>query len=485
MTIWQNALSVRGPLIGLISLILVIGFATTSLVNYQVSKQNLRASIVENELPLTSNNIYSEIQRDLIQPIFIASMMANDTFVKDWLLDGEQEQYKMVRYLSEIRNKYNVFTSFLVSEKTRKYYHFSGISQVVSEEDPADAWYFRVRDMAEDHELNVAPNAEAGDVMTVFVNQKVYDNDGNYLAATGVGLDFSTVARVIEHYRDQFKRNVYFVNEKGEIMIRSHGAAVSEKTLWDAPGMRNVAKAIMTSDHGFYEYQRDGETMLLSTRLIPEMKWRVIVELRESDALKSIRQTLFTNLIVGGIVILLTLVIIAYTVNLFHNRLENMAQTDRLTGTANRSMFEITLGQAIKRHHRDKKPFSLIMFDIDYFKRINDTLGHLAGDKVIKDISDLIKGAMREADTLCRWGGEEYVLLANDCDMDNAIPLANKIRLLVEETSIIDDPSLHAITISAGIAESQVGDTADTILNRADQCLYRAKKEGRNRVCAT
>ncbi|MBT6883732.1 MAG: hypothetical protein HOA30_06700, partial [Rhodospirillaceae bacterium] len=139
----------------IIALILVAGFVTTSLLSYQVSKANLRDALIGNELPLTSDNIYSEIQRDLLRPVFVSSMMADDTFVRDLLLDGEQNPDKMTRYLDEIRKKYGMFTSFLVSEKTRNYYHYKGITQVIDENDPADAWYFRVRDMQATHELNV------------------------------------------------------------------------------------------------------------------------------------------------------------------------------------------------------------------------------------------------------------------------------------------------------------------------------------------
>ena len=91
MAKWQVASSVRGNLITLIAIILIAGFVTSSVVSYQVSKGSLREALIGNELPLTSDNIYSEIQSDLLRPVFVASMMADDTFVRDWLLDGEND----------------------------------------------------------------------------------------------------------------------------------------------------------------------------------------------------------------------------------------------------------------------------------------------------------------------------------------------------------------------------------------------------------
>ena len=107
----------------LIGLILTTGFLITSLSSYFVSRTSLRSQITLNELPLTSDNVYSEIQRDLLRPILISSIMASDTFLRDWVIHGEYNSMKVIRYLKEIKKKYNTFTSFFVSDKTRIYYH--------------------------------------------------------------------------------------------------------------------------------------------------------------------------------------------------------------------------------------------------------------------------------------------------------------------------------------------------------------------------
>ncbi|CCQ74325.1 sensor domain-containing diguanylate cyclase [Magnetospira sp. QH-2] len=478
----KSVFSVRGPLVAVISLILVAGFLTTNLTSYYVSKNSLRLALIDNELPLTSNNIYSEIQRDLLRPVFVASLMAADTFVQDWLLSGEKDPEKLIRYLDEIRRNYDLFTSFLISDATRNYYHFSGVTQVVSETDPKDAWFFRVRDMREDHELNVDSNEEQENALTIFINHKVFDREGNYLAATGVGLEFGTVARIVDRYKQHFGRHVYFVDDEGAIMVRSEGAVVVEDSLLSAPGMAAIAKDILTTDQGFYEYDRDGETMLVSTRHIPELKWRVVVEQRESDALAGIRESLLTNTVVGLGVVGLTLLIVMYTVNRFHNRLESMATTDGLTGIGNRAVFDVTMDQALKRHQRDNKPFSILLLDIDHFKRVNDTLGHLEGDRVIREIAEIVDKDVRSSDVLCRWGGEELIVLAHDCPLKNAITLAEKIRLAIEQASLAKLPDGAPITASLGVTQVHEDDNADRLLGRADGALYQAKQDGRNTV---
>ena len=101
--------------------LLVVGFLATSLTSYIVSRNSIRQKIVNEALPLTGDNIYSEIQKDLLQPVFISSLMAQDTFVRDWILAGEKDTDPIVRYLSEVKAKYGTITSFLVSERSGGY----------------------------------------------------------------------------------------------------------------------------------------------------------------------------------------------------------------------------------------------------------------------------------------------------------------------------------------------------------------------------
>ena len=352
--------SLRVNLVAIIGIILIVGFATSSAISYQVSKSSLREALIGNELPLTSDNIYSEIQRDLLRPVFVAQMMANDTFVRDWLLEGEVESDRMIRFLREIRDKHGMFTSFLVSDATRRYYHFSRVSQIISEDDPKDAWYFRVRDMADEHEINVDPNEEQQNALTIFINQKVFDYDGNYIAATGVGIAFDALANVVERYKENFSRHVYFVDDSGEIMARSDGASITEDNIRNAAGVSSVADDLLASSDSSFEYDREGDTMLVSARHIPELDWWVIIEQEEAAALAGVRRSLITNFFVGLAAISLTLVIVLYAVNLFYARLEQKA-----VEMARLAEQEARLNKQLKYESETKdKFFSIISHDL-------------------------------------------------------------------------------------------------------------------------
>jgi len=161
-------------------------------------------------------------------------------------------------------------------------------------------------------------------------------------------------------------------------------------------------------------------------------------------------------------------------------KLEYLASTDPLTGAYNRNKFEQGLEAEIGRFYRYKSaPFSVMMLDIDHFKQINDSHGHLSGDMALKAISQAIKEHVRDSDLFARWGGEEFILMLPFTEGDQAAVFAERLREMVRELKI---EQLPALTVSIGVAEYRENDSMETLLERADQALYRAKEEGRNRV---
>ncbi len=158
-----------------------------------------------------------------------------------------------------------------------------------------------------------------------------------------------------------------------------------------------------------------------------------------------------------------------------------MAHLDSLTGAYNRHYFYEIAKNIISLSKRDKKHLSLAMIDIDKFKDINDTYGHDSGDKVLQATVKEIKAHIRNSDVFVRFGGEEFVLLLPNTDLDQALVISEKIRNIIESCNTVDGISL---TISVGVSEFiESIDDIDSILKRADIALYNAKKSGRNRVC--
>lgn len=165
------------------------------------------------------------------------------------------------------------------------------------------------------------------------------------------------------------------------------------------------------------------------------------------------------------------------------NRLKQLSTVDSLTGLFNRRHFDQSISQEIERSVADQQQLSLLMIDIDFFKKVNDTHGHDVGDKVLVDISKIIKKAVRSNDIPCRFGGEEFIVLLPETLINNAEMLAERMRKKIENTEV------GGINITVSIGVSSLNMTAankpDELLKLADTELYRAKNSGRNLVCVT
>ncbi len=153
--------------------------------------------------------------------------------------------------------------------------------------------------------------------------------------------------------------------------------------------------------------------------------------------------------------------------------------TDSLTGLYNRLKFDHSLSEEIERTKRYKTSLSLIMFDIDHFKRVNDSYGHQKGDDVLRELAKVVGNNIRQHDVLGRLGGEEFGIVATETNLEAAGILAEKLRKNVEKSLFCDDDS---ITCSFGVTQFRDDDCIDSFVKRADDALYKAKKGGRNRV---
>jgi diguanylate cyclase (GGDEF)-like protein len=165
--------------------------------------------------------------------------------------------------------------------------------------------------------------------------------------------------------------------------------------------------------------------------------------------------------------------------------IKDMAIYDALTNLHNRRYFEERLGVETQKSFLSGGPLSLIMVDIDYFKKVNDTFGHDAGDRVLWKVASLLKNSVRKDDTVARYGGEEFVLILPGAKLEVTAVIAERIRQLVESTLFDIGQGQMNVTISIGISNlpAHRARSKEELIKMADQALYQAKRGGRNRVC--
>lgn len=179
-------------------------------------------------------------------------------------------------------------------------------------------------------------------------------------------------------------------------------------------------------------------------------------------------------------VVIAGLVVVTFLVLCIQQRtLKEQAMTDPLTGAFNRRHLDCRLQAAIARRNRTGEPASLLLFDVDHFKGINDTMGHAAGDQVLKRLVALVTGRARKLDVLFRVGGEEFLLLLPGSAHDGALTVAESLRHAIAVADLLHG---RRLSVSIGVSELQRGQSAGAWMEDADAALYRAKQGGRNRV---
>ncbi|MCA1804668.1 MAG: diguanylate cyclase [Xanthomonadaceae bacterium] len=167
-----------------------------------------------------------------------------------------------------------------------------------------------------------------------------------------------------------------------------------------------------------------------------------------------------------------------------NRQLEKLSITDNLTGLYNRNKLDEILSEQLRRFRRSQKPFSLLMLDIDHFKQLNDTHGHLAGDQVLVGVAKTLAESIRSVDYAARYGGEEFIIVLPETNMSTARELAERICTRVRDSLYPYRDQALAVTLSIGVADIRSSDDdADAIIARADRVMYEAKEAGRNRVC--
>lgn len=296
--------------------------------------------------------------------------------------------------------------------------------------------------------------------------------------------------------------NAYMIDPNGIVLLS--GTKDAPYSLWPLPpdvlrAAQSTRQFAVQSYSPLVQQQlQDGDLIniakgqfLIGRRIVNQDGWSVV-------ALQQNRSVLFNRLF--GILLTMTacVLIVATALAIQHEigvelkmhanqlkleelsvKLERQATTDALTGAMNRLKFDEVLNGAIKSASRYQTPLSLIMYDIDHFKRVNDTYGHQAGDDVLIEITRLVSTSIRDSDLLARWGGEEFMIVVPNASSGEAAALAEKLREMIAVHQLT---AVGRLTCSFGVAQFVSDDTTDTLTARADQALYQAKTGGRNRV---
>ncbi|MEB3333107.1 MAG: diguanylate cyclase [Synechococcaceae cyanobacterium] len=473
----------RNRFLLVLAALLLGGFSAVSLLSYQRARALLDRQITSSTLPLSSDAIIASLEHDLLQPVLASGLMADNTFLEDALRRGEAQPDQLSAYLKGIQQKTGAITTFLVSERSGRYYHPSGILKRLSAADPQDRWYYRFRDSGQPIEINIDRDTADLSRTTAFINVRLQDATGRFLGATGLGLDLRFLQDVLQRMQSQYGARVLLVDQRGRVVLSSDGRLGS---LQSTEGLAPLSRRILAQSHTNLRVGAGGSDLYVRSTRLADVGWTLVVIQKRSAEQSAFIDLLTQNLVAALLVSVVLLVIGQLTLGRDQQRLQTIAQTDSLSGLLNRQVFEPLFQQLSAQCQRRKEPLTLALMDIDHFKQVNDTHGHLIGDAVICHVSRRLSRHLREADPLFRWGGEEFLLLMPGCTLEEARERLETIRRDLHThpyAAATPGAADLAVSLSSGLTEYLPGEESSQMLHRADQALYSAKQAGRDRIC--
>ncbi|HQN28458.1 MAG TPA: cache domain-containing protein, partial [Mesotoga sp.] len=240
-----------------VALIIAAGFVAAFIINFNSYRAIIKQDIY-NITRLVSTNVFSEIQNLLVKPVYVSLTMANDSFVKKWLEEEhEEDRTRISNYLSGIKDKYSYSSAFLISASTLNYYNVEGLFKTVSRKDPHDDWYYSFVDENSEFRLDIDTDQANRNLLSLFVNCRIDDSEGNLLGVTGVGLEISGIREIFSNYNRLLDIDTYLIDSHGIVRLHEDEDMILKGSIFDDPELALYKARILENlgDFDVIEYK--------------------------------------------------------------------------------------------------------------------------------------------------------------------------------------------------------------------------------------
>lgn len=339
--------------------------------------------------------------------------------------------------------------------------------------------------------------SQPGAVPAIALSVAVVGDSGQMDGILYANMSLDSLSEYVQSLTHGKTGKVYLVDSAGLLLAHPNIAPGVEKkdesgnSVWE---LRDFSENPMVSralkgvfEPGMYRVQPTKSLVISTYQVVPELGWIIILEEDVLDAFSGV--SLFAYAIISLVLISIG---VSFTTFFYisretaesakqHRELVVISETDPLTGLLNRRSMLSRMSQLISDAKRSSQSFVLAMFDIDDFKQVNDTYGHVFGDIVLREIAARTVSILRVEDLLFRWGGEEFLLIVKNSDLVRGRGVAEKIRRVVCDTPISDGSISLTVTVTIGVCRYQ-GGTIDSLIIRADEALYEGKRTGKNKI---
>jgi diguanylate cyclase (GGDEF)-like protein len=463
-----------------IAVIFFVTIATAIVTSYFTLKDVINKHNTQVQSAITP--LFSLVASEILRPLNVANFMANNHFIIDYANQEKIEKNYLASYLEKIAKSYHM-VAFIALEKHNLMLDSNGRESMLNSNEAE--WYSRLKELPGEQFTDIGNSEDPH----LYFDNKIRNINGEFIGFTGVAIDLNYFSSKFQEYSDRFGFELFFVDSNNIITLSSNKILESKShhrqnlmtRLNDLPwhqSLLNVndtdinlsADLIYTTDEG----------LLISQMPIKELNWRMFIVSPPADQQSEYWEIFIGRFLLFFIVAMLFYMMLLYSINYFKSRLIKQAETDHLTQLPNRSHIHWRFNHIVKTN----KNLCLVLADIDNFKNINDTYGHLVGDDVLRIIAEQLSQTIRKVDVVGRWGGEEFVMLLPETTAKQAHIIVERIRKNIADMSfpISTTDSSFTTTISFGICELPVKNkTINDYIESADKALYQAKINGRNK----
>ncbi len=452
------------------SFIFILGFLTINLLHFDADMKLFREKLFDSLLPSSAEMVTAYLDSYNSKYSLLSRAIASDIDPYSFYIDGREDADLVIRKLRKIRDISGVKTAGYVSLLTDRYYDSSGTVVELDYGSERDRWVSDFLKSGKETKSTFYDPDDSRELFAIYNDVLIHDDSGKSAAVFGIGISFDSADRNIKNTGSN--KTVFFADTSGAILFpeTARGENVYNRYAIDR-SKHNIADDNETQYEKLVYLPEEERHVVFYSEYLPLQDKVLIIEVDLSGIYSDIRNQFVSSFLAG---LVLSVAIVAGNIiilNYSNSSHYKRACKDPLTGTYNRRYLDYCLSD--RRNSFSNGKISLITLDIDYFKVINDTKGHLKGDEILKTVSEVAQSCLRDNDTVIRWGGDEFVLLVN-AGIEDACMIAERIRAeLVAE---------KGVSITAGVTFLEKGEEFETALERADSALYRAKNEGRNRV---
>lgn len=428
--------------------------------------------------------IFGLIESELVEPLHIATTLDKVGVYSEYFNQQTPDEEVLVAQLKDYSERFDL-EFYVAHEKSRKQFNSDG--RVFDLIEGKVVWYFALKEV---NDFPVQAVLGKREDVHLYIDVRQYDSQGEFIGFIGIGKSLNDFIVSFEQFKSEYGHEFVFVNRRDEIVLSSDldllpispegpRDTIGTKSISELSWYKNFAEATKDQVEPSAVVPSSKGDLLISQLRIESLNWSIYLITPLSERQQEVSKSFALYIGLGLLFLFLMYKLMHKAVDFYADKLSRKFNYDPLTSLANRRYADLFFA----RHRKLHRATAVIMIDLDHFKQVNDNYGHNTGDLVLQSVADLLVKTVRAKDLVVRWGGEEFVIILPNIEMEAAREIGEQCRKHIEENKVSVANSFINTTASIGISYSRnLGDNLTLMVEWADRAMYQAKQEGKNKV---